>query len=248
MYRVLRACLLPLLFFTCNIGLAEISLVTEGFPPFNYEEADGRVTGFSTELVRLLCIQTKDCGSITLLPWSRAYVMALERPGHALFSVYRRPERETSFKWVGPLTKARVVFFARSDSSLIINSLDDARRVHKIGVQKDSIHHLYLMKQGFKNLEVVASSDRNTGNANLRMLLAGRFDLWMATEMSGYDKVRRMGISSDRIKPMLTLFTEDLYIAFNVATPDAEIQRWQAALDQQRKTPAYRRLAQQFLR
>ena len=246
MRSALRAFLLTVLLCGAARG-EEITLVTEGFPPYNFEEPGGRVTGFSTELVRNICKQTRDCGNINLLSWNRAYAMAQTQANHALFSVYRRPERENSFKWVGPLTKAKVVFFARQDSPLKIDSLDDARKVKTIGVQRNSVHHLYLQSQGFHNLDVTASTDKDIGNTNLHMLLAGRFDLWMATETSTYDKAKRMGIDPLAIRPVFTLFTEDLYIAFNPATPDAVIVRWQTALDEIRKTPTYNELVRQFM-
>ncbi|RZI40526.1 transporter substrate-binding domain-containing protein [Herbaspirillum sp. HC18] len=224
-----------------------ITLVTEGFPPYSYLDASGQVSGFSTELIREVCKLTQDCTGITLLPWNRAYAMAQNLPDHALFSVYRRPERENEFKWVGPLSKARVVFFTQRDSQVTINSLEEAHNVKKIGVQRNSIHHLYLQGQGFRNLVVTVSADRDIGNTNLRMLLAGRFDLWMATEASAYEKVKRAGISSEEIKPVFTVFTEDLYIAFNRSTSDHIIYRWQAALDEVRRSPVHYKLMAEFL-
>jgi polar amino acid transport system substrate-binding protein len=233
--------------FASHAGATDVVLLTEGFPPYNYEERNGLVTGFSTEIVREICKRTQDCGDIALLSWNRAYALVQRYPYHALFSVYRRPERENTFKWVGPLAKAKVVFFARRDADLRISSIDDARHVKSIGVQKDSVHHLYLQNLGFSNLVVTAASNKEIGNTNLLMLLAGRFDLWMATEMSGYDKLARMGVSRQEIKPIFTLFTEDLYIAFNSGTPDTVISRWQAALEDMHKDPVYNRLIEKFL-
>ena len=229
------------------VAAEKVVLVTEGFPPYNYLDASGRVTGFSTELVRELCKTTDDCMDIALLPWNRAYAMAQSLPYHALFSVYRRPEREGAFKWACPLAKAKVVFFARKGSPITINSLDEARKVKRIGVQKNSAHHLYLENLGFKNLDLTASADKEIGNGNLKMLLAGRFDLWMATELSAYEKARKMGVPADGIRPVFTVFTEDLCIAFNLQTPDEVIARWQAALDDIRKKPVYGQLAEQYL-
>jgi len=65
---------------------------------------------------------------IKSLPWKRAYRYLLEEPNVVLFTVTRTEERETLCNWVGPVASSQLVFFARKDSSLVINRLEDAKK------------------------------------------------------------------------------------------------------------------------
>ncbi|WP_410965052.1 hypothetical protein, partial [Salmonella sp. SAL04286] len=74
--------------------------------------------------------------SLTLrFPWDRIYKLALEKPGYGVFVTARLAEREDKFKWVGPLAVNDWVLMARGDSSIHLNSLEDAAR-YRIGGYK----------------------------------------------------------------------------------------------------------------
>lgn len=49
----------------------EIIVVTEYWPPYNYED-QGKVTGLSTEIVRATLEQAKVKGNFGVYPWGRA--------------------------------------------------------------------------------------------------------------------------------------------------------------------------------
>ena len=55
----------------------EITIVTENFPPFNYEEpTTGKIAGLGTEIVQAVLEEVSVQANIMLLPWARAYKMA----------------------------------------------------------------------------------------------------------------------------------------------------------------------------
>ncbi|MBC9045182.1 ABC transporter substrate-binding protein, partial [Pseudomonas aeruginosa] len=72
-------------------------------------------------------------------PWDRVYQQALSEPGYGVFSTARTPEREDKFKWVGPLAVNDWVLMARGDSSIHLNSLEDAARYRIGGYKNDAI-------------------------------------------------------------------------------------------------------------
>ena len=45
---------------------------------------------------------------------ARAYAAARERPNACVYATSRTPERESSFKWVGPIDSAEWVLMARA--------------------------------------------------------------------------------------------------------------------------------------
>jgi polar amino acid transport system substrate-binding protein len=81
---------------------------------------------------------------IRLMPWARAYKQIINKPNKILFSMTRTPQREYLFKWVGPIANNSFVFYARSDSKITINSLEDAKdEKYKVGTYLDGAKKIY---------------------------------------------------------------------------------------------------------
>ena len=247
-HGVLGWYLIFFLSFCCSTAQAEpqIDLVTEVFPPFNYLDKSDKGEGFSFEIVEEICKITRDCKPPQFLPWSRAVKMATDNPNTAIFSMYRKPEREKQFHWVGPLAKANVVFLGLAGRGLKVKSMEDAKKLPKIGVQKDSTHHKILEAQGFTNLELTAASDETLGNPNIQKLVAGRFDAWIATEQSARAKGKLLGIDDNKLETLYVISEDELYIAFNSDTSEATVARWQKALDVVKTKSVYRALQKKY--
>lgn len=81
------------------------------------------------------------------------------------------------FKWVGPLAIKRDILIARKDAYIKISSLDDAKKVMRIGTLRDDTREQLLIRQGFENLESVSDEQRNA-----QKLAMGRIDLWANKE------------------------------------------------------------------
>jgi len=204
---------------------ATFQVLTEELKPYNYKEK-GKVTGLSVEIVREIMNKLGHPDTIKILPWSRAYNLALNNPGYILFSTVRTPERENLFKWAGPLGADVVALFARKGSGISISSLDDARKVKSIGAYKDDVGEVVLKKLGFTNLHSVVD-DR----LNVKKLAAGRIDLWISNELIGQSLARDMGYD-DQLEAVYKQENGFLYLAFSRQTPDEEVARWQKAFDE----------------
>jgi ABC-type amino acid transport substrate-binding protein len=116
--------------------------------------------------------------TIDLLPWKRAYTAALERPDACVFSTTRTPEREASFKWVGPIGEADWVLMARADRAFSLRSLDDARG-YRIGTYNGDARDDYLRTRGFD------VDPAQNDLINPRKLMMNRIDLWAASMQRG---------------------------------------------------------------
>ena len=93
------------------------------------KDANGEITGISTEIVREIFKRNKLDYSISLLPWNRAYSMAAETPNLGVFSTTRTPEREPLFKWVSPLTSNNWVFLSKKDRNIQLKSSRMRKRI-----------------------------------------------------------------------------------------------------------------------
>ena len=115
------------LFVLCwnNSWAIDIEIYTENWPPLNFENG-GKITGFTTDIVREIQRRTKIKGEIKLLPWKRAYFNALNKKNALIYSIVRNPQREGLFRWVGPIYPRRVSLFKlKSRRDIIVKNVKD---------------------------------------------------------------------------------------------------------------------------
>ena len=104
--------------FTNSI-LAEsnIRIIAEDYKPLSYLQ-EGKLIGPSVEILQLLMKKLKVQSSILIFPWLRGYLTTRDEPNTALFSTTRTKERESLFKWVGPLSQKEFSIFALKKSNI----------------------------------------------------------------------------------------------------------------------------------
>ena len=144
-----------------------------------------------------------------------------------LFTVTRTEMREEKFKWVGPVAISRLVFFARKDSKIKINSLAEAKKVPLIGTVRNYSAEKYLLTQGFQNIQSVIGSEK----LNPQKLIKGRIDLWATVDLVGIHFARLQGVNPENMKVVYVIKEQPKYLAFSKQVPDEIVQAWQAALD-----------------
>ena len=220
---------------------ASFRIITEEFPPYNFTDSDGKVAGISTDIVRRILKRVGHADNIEVLPWTDGYRLAREEDYVILFSTTRSPAREKLFKWVGPLVPNNSALFARKDSGMVIDTIDDARKVDAIGVYRDDFGELLLKEKGFTNLDAVLEN-----RMNVPRLLDGGIDLWIANELTGRYLIARAG-AGDRIDKVLAVQKDDMYIAFSRNTPDEVISRWQRVLDEFKADGTYGQIFVQWM-
>jgi len=209
-----------------------IQLMTEEFPPYQFYEGEGEnrvITGISIEIIKALQKKIGNSDPIKVYPWSRGLKLLAKHKNSALFSTLRTPERESKYKWVGPLAKLEMVFFKRAGSDLGVHSIEDAKKIRKIGVTKNVAGHEIMLNMGFTNLDVLQSG---ADDKNMKRLIKGRVDVWPTSYYSGIYVARKNGVL-DQVEVIkeVSLMSGHLYIAFNKETDDQIIHQWQSALD-----------------
>lgn len=235
-------CFASLIFcFSVPVSAGSFSVMTEEYPPFNHTE-NGRLTGLSSEVVIELLKRVGHENNIKVLPWARAYNLARNKAGKILFSMTRTEQREPLFKWVGPLATNNWVFFAKKGSSLNIRSLEDAKKVKKIGAYKEDAAELYLKEQGFSNIESVIDD-----MANVKKLVAGRIDLWIVGQLQGLYKAKTAIGSSAGLEKVFDVKSTRLYIAFSKTAPDAVVEKWQSELDKMKADGTYDAILKKYM-
>lgn len=236
--RVWRAALAGLLMSVAAGARAEVPadysmvLLTENFPPYNMAAGgknfaqEENLSGIAVDIVREMFKRAGIAYNMTLrFPWDRIYKLALQNPNYGVFVTARIAERETSFKWVGPIGPDDWVMLAREDSKISLDSLQQARRM-KIGAYKGDAIAETLAKKGIE--PVIALRDQD----NARKLQSGEIDLWATGDPSGRYLARLEGVT--HLKTVLRFNSDELFLAINKDTPDEVVARLQKALDQMR--------------
>ncbi len=218
-----------------------LQLFTEELPPLNYRE-NGHVTGLSVELVREIQRRLGNASPLQVVPWARGYHALQEQANVALFSTARSAEREAQFQWVGPLANLDFVFYKRTGSPLVLDDLEDARRLGAIATYRDDVREQFLVEHGFTNLD---SSTKLVSGA--RKLLEGRVDAWLDSNLSAPRIVTSLGHSPQAIERLLVAHSEPLYIAFSRSTPRQLVARWQRTLDDMARDGTFARMHRRWL-
>jgi len=207
-------------------------ILTEEFPPYNYQK-DGKIHGISTEITREILKRLEQPDNIQIKPWAEAYNETLNNDNTILFSTTRTAAREEQFKWVGPLVPNNTAFFAKKAAAISINNLDDAKKLHSIGVYKKDFGGLLLNSKGFKNLDSVIDN-----RENIVKLMNGQIDLWIINEITGKHMLKDAGLL-DQIEKVFDVQKDYMYLAFHKNTADEVIVQWQTTLDEIKSDGTY---------
>lgn len=216
---------------------APLYITTEYSPPTSMQDG-AQVIGSATEKVREAMVRSQVPYTLEMLPWKRAYTAALSRANTCVYSTTRTPEREQLFKWVGPTDEGEWVLLGRADRNFHLTTLEDARSL-RIGTYNGDARDEFLRTRGFK--VDPAPNDM----INPQKLLLNRIDLWAAGLKRGTVVMESNGWAGI-IVPVLTFNRVKLYLACNLAVPDATITRLNAALDAMAKDGTTRRLDRKY--
>jgi ABC-type amino acid transport substrate-binding protein len=199
--------------------------MTEQYKPFNYTD-NGNLTGLAPELLKEVCRQLDIPFDVSVLPWDQAYAKALQTDNAVLFSTILNTDRKELFKWAGPIASLDWLFYSSSQNPLILNSLEDAKSIGKIGVLKDYAITQFLIGQGFTNLvyckDNVEAFDR---------LLKGEIDLFPSDRLTATAALEALNKSFYSVSERLTIRTDLVYFAFNKKVPDDVVADFQDQLD-----------------
>jgi polar amino acid transport system substrate-binding protein len=204
----------------------ELTILTENLPPLNYLK-DGELVGPSVEIVKEIQKRVGSTDKIQVYPWARAYQMALEEKNVVLFGMTHSKERENLFKWIGPLATKRDILVAKKGAGFKINTLDDAKKVERIGTLREDTRERYLKKHGFTNLAPVSDEQKNA-----QKLVLGRIDLW-AYKKPGLKTVCKLaGVNYNDVEEVYHLREINVDIAFSKKTSDFIVQKWRGAFNE----------------
>jgi len=208
----------------------KFTYLTEDYPPFNYLE-NGIPNGVSVDILEDLFSRLNlsiNRSAITVGEWATAYETVLNTPETMLFSAVKTAERDTLFKWVGPIAPHSEVALALASSEIVLKQVSDINN-YFIGVVKDYSSIDMLLDQGIYRTNIVIYDSP----AELYKALVES----MEVQLISYSKaghalmVQALNYSPASFSLPYTIHTDELYYAFNRETDDAMIADFQSHLD-----------------
>ena len=211
----------------------------EHSPPASWKEG-AAATGRETDKIREMLTRAGVPHRIDILPWKRAYTMALQQPATCVYSTSRTPEREHRFAWIGPTDEAEWVFIGRADHKFALRTLEDARPL-RIGTYNGDARDDFLRARGF-HVEPVQNDASNP-----KKLLLKRIDLWAIGTRAGQHALAQFpAVERGELVPLLAFHKVKVYLACNRALPDALVEKMNAALDGMRRDGTFARLERKY--
>ena len=225
--------MLGLMLAVSGAAHAELRVVTEDFPPYNFLD-NGQLKGISTEVVEAVFKKVGEKFNAEVLPWARAMKEAEKGENIMIYSMGRNKQREELYQWVGPISPLEFVLFKkkqRKDKEVInITQLDEAKKL-KIATKNKDVREQYLEEKGFqKGLQIVSTEDYASG---LEMLAQEKVHLWSCNYLVGLSLMKKAGYSPsdyERGIVLADLSTEGYYMAFSLKTPKDVVERFKKAL------------------
>ncbi|HWQ47724.1 MAG TPA: cache domain-containing protein [Methanosarcina sp.] len=206
-----------------------LTYYTEQLPPYNYME-NGTLKGISVDLLEAV---TEKMGKkvareeINLVPWTEGYQTVLTQNNTVLFTTVKVPEREQSFKWVGPIYTYTNVLFARPDQGITIERPEDLKG-YRIGVIVDDIAVQQLLNAGVNKSQLMQETN---ASVLVEKLNNGEIDLWAYPEATGRYITEQVTGNSYSFRVAYTLPDREGYYVFNKNTSDSTIVSFQQAVD-----------------
>jgi polar amino acid transport system substrate-binding protein len=134
---------------------AQLRFVLEDEPIYtsSSKQSPGFLMEVVTEMTKILKVNPK----IEFHPWGKAQELAIATPNTMIFPLARTKAREPNYLWICKVFDVKTVFISPKGSALI-KTLDQAKKINKIGVIEATPYHAKLKELGFNNIASMPSN------------------------------------------------------------------------------------------
>ena len=213
MANILALLLCLFILSPCN---ASMLLAVYNYPPLVEIKDNQPPSGLSIDLVKTLFNRAEIPYKFSFYPPRRALDKATRKSQLCTFPVDRNQQREANYRWIGPVSVSRYAFFSKSNDSIRLFTLADAKK-YSIAVFSGSAIGNYLKQAGFQVHET------NYVDQGLRMLDKGNVSLWVSEIHSAETLAKKYNISS--IEAEIIFFTTINFMACNLNMPEDNYQK-----------------------
>lgn len=168
-----------------------VKLVIQEFAPLTHSnDKTNNVEGVLTEKIQEIMKRAGETSSVTSTSLARALHATQHEENTCMIGLRRTPEREASFKWVGPLINDDWVLYGKKNNQRKLKNFEDAKP-YRIGSYKNAATGLQLSEQGYR-IEFAGEDEDNP-----RLLVNERIDYWVVSELHGMYIAQQQGYAKD---------------------------------------------------
>jgi polar amino acid transport system substrate-binding protein len=201
-------------FAATGVPAAQLQIVTENNPPFNFQEGKD-VMGTSTAKVREMLSKAGVDATFYVLKWDDAYARAQKNANTCIYSTVRVDNREKLFKWYGPIGTNAWALYALPTFDKTLASLEDAR-FYKIGAVKHDAKVDFLRGAGASSIREADRDSENPGRLAKPRTDPNAIDLWITTQATARETAAKAGVRD--LKEVLVVKKQELFLACNPRT------------------------------
>ena len=217
-----------------NQSISDLTYLTENCSPYNYID-NNTLKGISIDLLNEIFNETGEkfkADKVNIGLWNQQYNRTLNESETVLFLTAKSPQRESLFKWAGPVVKSRPqVIFSKLSPGKGTKKLFNLSGM-KVGAIKDDIAAQDLITNGV--VDIVYRPDVKT---LIEELEAGSIDGFAYAEIPSNKYIQQYAMDPGTIQPVYMLSIWDYYYAFNKNTPNKLVSLFQDTIDKIKSEP-----------
>ncbi len=243
--RILTRYFLLCMVLSPVLSQAQLKAFTENLAPLNYHH-QGKLTGFSTELLQAMLKHADLHAEFVLQPWARSYQQVLQQPDSLIFSIARTPERIPLFEWIGPISPRRICLLKLSSRRDIqLANLTELKH-YRLGLVREMASSKLMIA---KNLVPDTAYDfAPTSESNIRKLMAGRVDLIVGSDWVTFYEAKRISAQADSVEVAWVLDDQSpYYFALNKQTNPLLLKKLRVAFEHLKANGSVERLRKRYL-
>jgi polar amino acid transport system substrate-binding protein len=205
-------------------GVDDLRWIAQNYPPYSYVDKSDQNKGVAIDVLDKILRKansSKTTANVEIKTFSKIFVRMNNDKNTVFFPLARLPERESMFKWVGPIFKDQPVIFAKANSNITINSMADLKPYKIAGREA---YHGVKQLGNLDNINFVESDTAAIKN------LTDQADLAVCDKLSCLNSIETLGLKKQNYKIVYVLTPSDMYFAFNKDTDDAIVDEVREAL------------------
>ena len=222
----------------------DMMILTVEEPPGNFTDERGDIAGLSLDYVREIQKRIGNSDTIEVVPAARIIKTVFSQSNVIAFSMARSPEREDKLHWIALVMRKPWALYAKKGSTPRIGTLEDAKKVSKIGVLRGDIRADWLKGKGFTNL-VEASEHQK----NIKLLMDSKLPLIFYSPHGVAHLCRKLGYDANAFEPVLVPHASCSYIVMSRnGTARETVNLWRETARQVKADGTFERLARKWAR
>ena len=224
--------------------LASYKWLAEDYPPYNYIDESGRLTGIFTDLLLRVYDELElklSVDDIQVVPWAQLYYKLENHSGFAGFSMVNTVEREKEFKLINAPIFTKISIMVLNEKQKELKSTPHEELT--IAVVREDIGKQLLDTRGIKAKQVVTNSASNM----LKLLLHNRVDAIAYEEEVALFQMKKLGLQIKGIMPIYFLDESYSAFTFHKDTPERVIKLFSEALERLHERGEIEKIRKKYL-